>query len=80
MMWGMWGMAIWVVAAVLILAAGAAGAAAGAFLTRRGVPVDDADPDRARRILDERLATGEIDLSEHARIRAALENRERSDS
>jgi putative membrane protein len=80
-MWGMWGMTtIWVVAVVLVLVAAAAGAAAGAFLARRGAPVDDADPDRARRILDERLAAGEIDLPEHTRIRAALENRERSGS
>ncbi|WP_433503576.1 hypothetical protein ACQP04_28275 [Pseudonocardia halophobica] len=38
------------------------------------------DPDRTRRILDERLAAGEIDVAEHERIRAALEHREPSGS
>lgn len=81
-MWGMWGTTtIWLVAVILVLVAAAVGAAAGAVLVaRRGITADDTEPDRARRILDERLAAGEIDVAEHERIRAALEHRERSGS
>lgn len=85
MMWGAWGMtgAVWLVGLLLVLLAAAAGAAAGTVVVaRRGLPAagDDArDPGRARRILDERLAAGEIDLDEHERLRAALAAGERSD-
>ncbi|GLL12219.1 hypothetical protein GCM10017577_33600 [Pseudonocardia halophobica] len=81
-MWGVGGMTtIWLVAVILVLVAAAVGAAAGAALVaRRGITADDIDPDRARRILDERLAMGEIDVAEHERVRAALEHREPSGS
>ena len=85
MMWGTWGMsgAVWLVGLLLVLLAAAAGAAAGAVVVaRRGLPVAGDDlrgPGRARQILDERLAAGEIDLAEHERLRAALADPERSD-
>jgi len=78
-MWG-WGATggVGLVLVLLVLAAAAAGAAIGVAATdrrgRRGPDLDpDDDPGRARRILDERLAAGEIDLATHERLRAVLD-------
>jgi putative membrane protein len=85
MMWGTWGMsgAVWLVSLLLVLMVAVAGAAAGALvMARRGFPAagdDGRDPGRARQILDERLAAGEIDLVEHERLRVALVDWEGSD-
>lgn len=76
-MWG-WGVssAVWIVELVL-LALAAAGGAAAAVLTaaRRARTWPDGPADsRARAILDERLAAGEIDTREYERLRAALQD------
>ncbi|AEA24500.1 SHOCT domain-containing protein [Pseudonocardia benzenivorans] len=76
MMWGGWGVspAAWVVELVLLLLA-AGGGAAGAVLLlgrRTGTWPDGPEGDRPRRILDERLAAGEIDVEEYERLRTAL--------
>ncbi|RTL69524.1 MAG: SHOCT domain-containing protein [Pseudonocardiaceae bacterium] len=82
MMWG-WGAssAVWIVELVLVGLA-AAGGAAAAVLTvarRAGTWADGARGGRARSILDERLAAGEIETDEYERLRAVMGDATRPD-
>ncbi|GAY07341.1 SHOCT domain-containing protein [Pseudonocardia sp. N23] len=76
MMWGGWDVAptVWIVELVLLLLAAGGGAAAAVLVVARraGTWANGPETDRALRILDERLAAGEIDLDEYERLRAAL--------
>jgi putative membrane protein len=58
-----WGLLIWAIYALITSATRRPGAAA---------PGDEHSGDQARRILDERLARGEIDTDEYRRLRDAL--------
>lgn len=73
MMYGFWGApgAVLLVALLLVALSAAAGAAAGTVAVLRRRPAEEQD-DRALRILDERLASGEIDVEEYRRLMALL--------
>ena len=58
-----WGLLIWAIYALITSATRRPGA---------GAPGDEHSGDQARRILDERLARGEIDTDEYRRLRDAL--------
>jgi len=70
LMWGgmivFWGLLIWAIYALVT--------------TTRKPPRDDNDGGEARRILDQRLASGEIDEAEYQRLRELLNNCDRHDS
>src|SRR5215469_4471582 len=69
LMWGgmivFWGLLIWAVYALVT--------------TARKASRDDSDRGEARRILDRRLARGEIDETEYQRLRELLSTRDRHD-
>lgn len=67
------GMGLWMFLPALLVVLGLALAARGAADRGRGPAADDAE-----RILRGRLAAGEIDLEEYRRMRALLEEADRS--